>query len=112
MLCYGHLLNFIFHSQSLQADAICEKLGFQECKIFAVGSAPMCRRIHDYFNSIKIPLREVYGMSESSGPHTLGPIPQKDVHVGSCGEPIKGVKQKKQKIKKGHHEVGLEVVIK
>ena len=71
----------------------------------------MCRRIHDYFNSINIPLRELYGLSESSGPHTLSPDPQMEVNVGSCGNPIKGVKQKIVN-EKGHHEVSLEVVVK
>ena len=108
------LFIFIYHSHSLQADAnqlifqgVREKLGFQHCKIFGVGSAPMCRRIHDYFKSIKIPLREVYGMSESSGPHTLDPIPQKGVHVGSCGKPVMGVMQKIVVDENGHHEVSL-----
>lgn len=109
MLCYW---NFIFYSQSLQADAIREKLGFQQCNIFAVGSVPTCRRIHDYFNSIKIPLTEVYGMSECSGPHTLGPIPQIGVHDESCGTPIMGVKQKIVVDENGHHEVSLEMVVK
>ena len=76
-----------------------EELGFQECRVFAVGSAPMHRRIHDYFNLIKIPLREMYGLSESSGPHTLSPDPQQEVNVESCGNPIMGVRQK---IEKGH----------
>ena len=50
-------------------------------------------------------------MSESSGSHTLSPIPQKGVHVGSCGNPIKGVEQKIIVDEKGHHEVSLEVVV-
>ena len=112
-------LHFISHSQSPQADRnqlffekVREGLGFQHCKVFGVGSAPMHRRIHDYFKSIKMPLRELYGMSESSGPHTLSPIPQKGVHVGSCGKPIMGMKQKIVVDEQGHHEVSLEVVIK
>ena len=51
-------------------------------------------------------------MSESSGPHTLGPIPQKDMHEGSCGTPIKGVKQKIVADENGHHEVSLEMIVK
>ena len=46
-------------------------------------------------------------MSECSGPHTLAPIPQKGVHVGSCGKPIMGVKQKIVAEENGHHEVSL-----
>ena len=121
-ICHAHIINFVkFHlpySHSLQADAnqlffekVREELGFQECRIFAVGSAPMRMRIHDYFSSIKIPLQEMYRLSESSGLHTLSPDPQKGVHVGSCGKPIFGVKQKIIVDEKGHHEVSLEVVV-
>ena len=73
----------------------------------------MCRKIHDYFYSIKIPLRELYGLSETSGPHTLSSKPQKGVNVESCGRPLEGVKQKiVNEDKNGEGEVSLEVVVK
>ena len=114
-----NLLNFIFDSHSLQADAnqlffkkVREVLGFQECRIFGVGSAPMCRRIHDYFYSIKIPLREVYGLSESSGPHTLNLIQPDGWRVGSCGKPINGVQLKiLDPDENGEGEVSCKVVV-
>ena len=75
---------------------ILEEVGLQHCEIFAVGAAHMRREVHEYFMSINIPLMELYGMSESSGPHTLNLIQQDAIgwKVGSCGKPIKGVQLK------------------
>lgn len=62
--------------------------------------------------SINIPLMELYGMSESSGPHTLNLIQQNMWRVGSCGKPIKGVQLKIfNPDDKGEGEVGCENVI-
>ena len=70
-------------------------LGFQHCKIFAVGAAPMRKDVHDYFMSINIPLMELYGMSECSGCHTINLRHNHNGwRVGSCGKPIQGVKLK------------------
>ena len=71
-----------------------EKLGFQHCKVFAFGAAPMQRKVHEYFMSINMPLRELYGLNECSGPHTLNLIQQDGWRVGSCGKTIKGVQLK------------------
>ena len=71
-----------------------EALGFQHCKSFAVGGAPMHMDVHDYFMSINIHLMEVYGLSECSGLHTMNFIQQDGWRVGSCGKPIKGVQLK------------------
>ena len=52
--------------------------------------------VHDFFMSINIQLMELYGMSESSGPHTLNLIQQDAIgwKVGSCGKTIMGVQLK------------------
>ena len=69
-----------------------EALGFQHCKIFAVGAAPIQRDVLDYFMSINIPLMELYGLSECSGCHTLNLRHNHNGwRVGSCGKPINGV---------------------
>ena len=73
---------------------VLEEVGLQHCEIFAVGAAPMRRKVHEYFMSINIPLMELYGMSETSGPHTLNLIQPDGWKVGSCGKPIKGVQLK------------------
>ena len=70
-------------------------LGFQQCKIFAVGAAPMRKDVHDYFMSINIPLMEIFGMSECSGCHTINLRHNHNGwRVGSCGKPIQGVNLK------------------
>ncbi|XP_046571351.1 long-chain-fatty-acid--CoA ligase ACSBG2-like isoform X3 [Haliotis rubra] len=47
-------------------------LGFDRCRFFISGAAPITRDTLEYFLSLNIPIAEVYGMSESSGPHTFG----------------------------------------
>ena len=71
-----------------------EALGFQQCKIFAVGAAPMHMGVHDYFMSINIPIMEVYGLSECSRLHTMNLIQQDRWRVRSCGMLINGVQLK------------------
>ncbi|XP_071117767.1 long-chain-fatty-acid--CoA ligase ACSBG2-like isoform X2 [Haliotis cracherodii] len=47
-------------------------LGFDRCRFFISGAAPITRETLEYFLSLNIPIAEVYGMSESTGPHTFG----------------------------------------
>lgn len=46
-------------------------LGLDRCKICFTGAAPITKDTLEYFMSLNIPLMEIYGMSESSGPHTV-----------------------------------------
>ena len=72
----------------------------------------MRREVHDYFMSINIPLMELYGMSESSGPHTLNLIQPDGWRVGSCGKAIKGVQLKiADPDENGDGEVSWEEII-
>lgn len=48
-----------------------EALGFQRCKQFSVGAAPIKLETMEYFMSLNIPIMPMYGMSESSGPHSV-----------------------------------------
>ncbi|XP_071539026.1 long-chain-fatty-acid--CoA ligase ACSBG2-like isoform X5 [Panulirus ornatus] len=63
-------------------------LGFDRCELFLSGAAPIAPDIVRYFHSLDIPLTEVYGMSESSGPHTISM--EKAFRFGSCGLTIPG----------------------
>ncbi|XP_064084621.1 long-chain-fatty-acid--CoA ligase ACSBG2-like isoform X1 [Macrobrachium nipponense] len=58
-------------------------LGFDRCRLFISAAAPISPDIVRYFHSLDITLTEIYGMSESSGPHTVGL--EKAFKVGSCG---------------------------
>ena len=71
-----------------------EALGCKQCKIFVVGADTMRRDVHYYFMSINIQLMELYGMSESSGPHTVNLIGEHGWRVETCGTTIQGVKVK------------------
>ena len=46
-------------------------LGLDRCKSFFTGAAPITKDTLEYFMSLDVPLMELYGMSESSGPHTI-----------------------------------------
>lgn len=46
-------------------------LGLDRCKSCFTGAAPITKETLEYFMSLHIPLFETYGMSESTGPHTI-----------------------------------------
>ncbi|KAL7044176.1 hypothetical protein ACKWTF_001815 [Chironomus riparius] len=70
---------FTPNSSSLKCDfvnhfvirRIKEALGFQNCKLFFTGSAPMSIETKKFFISLSMPIYEAYGMSESSTVHCL-----------------------------------------
>lgn len=64
-------------------------LGLDRCKICLTGAAPITRDTLEFFLSLNIPLMELYGMSESSGPHTVN-LPGKH-HLLSVGQELPGV---------------------
>ncbi|KAK8731594.1 hypothetical protein OTU49_007382 [Cherax quadricarinatus] len=63
-------------------------LGLDRCTLYLSGAAPIAPEILRYFHSLDIPLTEIYGMSESTGPHTIGM--EKAFKVGSAGLTIPG----------------------
>ncbi|KAK6624750.1 hypothetical protein RUM44_011610 [Polyplax serrata] len=68
------------------------KLGFDECKTFWSGAAPLATDIKLYFASLDIPIMEGFGMSESTGPHTVN-IPN-SFRFDSAGVTIPGAETK------------------
>ncbi|KAG7276698.1 hypothetical protein CRUP_006877 [Coryphaenoides rupestris] len=70
-------------------------LGLDRCKNCFTGAAPMTKETLEYFMSLNIPLLELYGMSESSGPHTLSLT--EDYYIMSCGRVMTGCKTKLDK---------------
>ncbi|NXG79459.1 ACBG2 ligase, partial [Baryphthengus martii] len=63
-------------------------LGLDRCTKCCTGAAPISRETLEFFLSLNIPLFEVYGMSESSGPHTVS-MPQA-FRLTSCGKEVTG----------------------
>jgi len=71
-----------------------EALGFSKCKQMIVGAAPIHRETLEFFMSVDMPILELYGMSECTGPHTLNVKNFKQWRTGSCGQCISGVETK------------------
>jgi len=66
-----------------------ERLGFDRCRLFFSTAAPISMDSLEFFHSLGIPITEVYGMSECTGPATLSlPQPFK-YRIGWAGPPLK-----------------------
>ena len=71
-----------------------EALGFGQCRIIVVGAAPIHRETLEFFMAVDVPLLELYGMSESTGPQTVNVREFTRWRTGSCGKNISGVETK------------------
>ncbi|XP_069482633.1 long-chain-fatty-acid--CoA ligase ACSBG2-like [Ambystoma mexicanum] len=66
------------------------ELGLDRCDwCYSIG-APIRKDTKEYFMGLNIPLMEVYGMSESTGPHIAGV--QNAYNIHSCGKMVSGCK--------------------
>jgi long-chain acyl-CoA synthetase len=85
--------------QAVAFDPVKVTLGLDQVEFAISGAAPITRDLLEWFNAIGVPLSEIYGMSESSGPMTWAPvrikpgtvgpaIPGCDVVLGDDGEVI------------------------
>ncbi|NXK38829.1 ACBG2 ligase, partial [Piprites chloris] len=63
-------------------------LGLDRCTKCYTGAAPITRETLEFFLSLNIPVLELYGMSESSGPHTMS-LPHA-FKLTSCGKELPG----------------------
>lgn len=63
-------------------------LGLDRCTLLISTGAPLAKEIQEYFLGLNVPLYDVYGMSESTGPHTLN-LPD-DFRLSSVGKTIWG----------------------
>ena len=74
-------------------------IGLDECIAAVSGAAPIALEVFDFFRALGVPISEIYGMSESSGPitwaafrikaGTVGPaIPGLEVQLAEDGEVI------------------------
>ncbi|CAN9500311.1 unnamed protein product [Ophioblennius macclurei] len=67
-------------------------LGLDRCTKCYTGAAPITKETLEFFLSLDIPLFELYGMSESTGPHTISR--PNAFKLTSCGKEILGCKTK------------------
>ena len=74
-------------------------IGLDEARFVVTGAAPISKEVLRWFTAIGVPLSEIYGMSESSGPMTWSPhrsrigyvgqtIPGQDLAIAADGEVI------------------------
>lgn len=66
-------------------------IGLDEAVIAITGAAPMPRELQLWFRAIGVPISDIYGMSESSGPITWSPMAAKP---GTVGRPLPGLEVK------------------
>jgi long-chain acyl-CoA synthetase len=64
-----------------------ELLGLDQAISAITGAAPIPVEILQFFRALGVPIAEIYGMSESSGPMTFDAV---DVRVGTVGRAIPG----------------------
>lgn len=74
-----------------------ERLGFERCRLAISGAAPISPDVLKYYNGIGLPLRQIYGQTEGSGPtcvhqdivepENVGPaMPGVEVKIAEDGE--------------------------
>jgi long-chain acyl-CoA synthetase len=68
-----------------------EMLGLDQVISAITGAAPIPVEILGFFRALGVPLAEIYGMSESSGPMTFDAV---DVRLGTVGRAIPGCEVK------------------
>jgi long-subunit acyl-CoA synthetase (AMP-forming) len=69
-----------------------ERLGLDQCRFRATAAAPISRDTLDFFASLGLPIYEVYGMSECTGPATIS-LPN-HFEIGKAGFVLPGTEMK------------------
>lgn len=75
-------------ANSLVLSKVKIALGLDKCTACFTGAAPISTDILNYFAAIDIPIYELFGQSECSGPHTAQY--KKNWKIGTCGRPLMG----------------------
>jgi len=81
-----------FFADKLVFQKVKEALGLNRVRFCATAAAPISRETLDYFMSLYIPILEIYGMSECTGPQTVN-RPGKH-KTGSAGPALPGTELK------------------
>lgn len=79
-------------ANSLILSKVKAALGLDACKGCYTAAAPIAPEVLWYFSSLDIPVFEVFGQSECTGPHTVSYFD--NWRVGYCGRPIKGTQSR------------------
>lgn len=76
-------------AQQLVFRALKDRIGFDRCRLFATSAAPIALEVLEFFASLDIVIREVYGQSEVTGPTSVN-TPE-ETRLGTVGRPLLGV---------------------
>lgn len=68
---------------------ITRRIGLDKARFVISGAAPISPEVLKYFHSIGVPIREVYGQTEGSGPTTIHFHDR--IKLGTVGPPLPGV---------------------
>jgi long-chain acyl-CoA synthetase len=79
-------------ARRLVIDKLKAALGFDRARELISGAAPIAPDVLAFFSSIDLPIREIYGQSEDSGPTSFN-MPGK-TRIGSVGPPLPGIEVK------------------
>jgi long-subunit acyl-CoA synthetase (AMP-forming) len=79
-------------AQKLVFDKVRQRLGLDRARMCVTSAAPISRATLEFFLSLGIPILEVYGMSECTGPATYSP--PDNYRTGKCGIVLPGAEVK------------------
>ncbi len=76
-------------AQRLVFEPLKRRIGLDRCHVHVTSAAPIARDVLDFFASIDVVLRELYGQSEVTGPTSTNTA--EHTRLGSLGRPLQGV---------------------
>jgi len=79
-------------ANTLVFDNVKKALGLDRTRFCATAAAPISKETLDYFLSLNIPIYEIYGMSECTGPQTINR--PNALKTGTAGPAIPGTEMK------------------
>uniref|UniRef100_G1LJV9 Long-chain-fatty-acid--CoA ligase ACSBG2 n=1 Tax=Ailuropoda melanoleuca TaxID=9646 RepID=G1LJV9_AILME len=77
-------------AKALVFSKVRSDLGLDYCHFFISGAAPLDQETSEFFLSLDMPISEIYGMTECTGPHTVSN--QNNYKIHSCGKNMAGCK--------------------
>ncbi|XP_065901743.1 long-chain-fatty-acid--CoA ligase ACSBG2-like [Dysidea avara] len=81
-----------FFADKLIFQGVRKKLDLDQCRCQVTGTAPIDRSVVEFFMQLDVPIYEMYGMSECTGPHTVSLLSA--YKLGSAGKAMAGVEMK------------------
>lgn len=80
-------------AEKLVFSKVKKALGLDRCRLQITAAAPISEDTLNFFFSLNVPVYEIFGMSESTGPATIS-LPNGRYRIGKVGVPIHGTEIK------------------